>query len=35
MTKGKVGRSDVFYGAFFLFLTVLLGGLRLEFGWFA
>jgi len=35
MTKERLNRSEIFYGAFFLLLTALLAAFRLEFGWFA
>jgi len=34
MTREKVGRSEIFYGIFFLSLTALLAVLRLTLGWF-
>ncbi len=35
MTREKLSRLEIFYGVFFLALTILLAVLRLKFGWFA
>ena len=34
MRREKVSRTEVFYGVFFLALTIVLAAFRLEFGWF-